>query len=36
MVRPYHSCHRALAIEDGDGLAWIRIGSHAGYNRLIG
>lgn len=27
--------HRALAIEDGDGLVWIWIGDHAEYERLI-
>ncbi|WP_422392441.1 hypothetical protein [Nitratireductor thuwali] len=28
--------HRALAIEDDDGLVWIWIGSHADYDKLIG
>jgi hypothetical protein len=28
--------HRALAIEDSNGLAWIWIGTHADYDRLIG
>lgn len=27
--------HRALAIEDDDGLTWIWIGSHAEYDKLV-
>jgi hypothetical protein len=28
--------HRALAVADGEDLVWFWIGSHAGYDRLIG
>jgi len=28
--------HRALAVEDAEGLVWIWIGTHADYERLIG
>ncbi len=27
--------HRALAVEDGDDLMWVWIGSHAEYDHLI-
>lgn len=28
--------HRAVAVETGDDLVWFWIGSHAGYDRLVG